>query len=452
MFARELQTRGGRIVRRHDDVLEKIPEARLDGAFISADDVEIIGNRSHLRDVAIRLGQHAPRAVTIFRARRLQLFEREQSRLDSSQLAFAGSQLGQARVAIAAGAGQLGLAGGFLETKPFHRLDRAAHGALRFVALCRRPLGFDVEIAAFDVEAANLLRHARSRSRGMFHRVTKRRGRVDGGEDLASRRLDVSLEPLDVPLQIRVGGLFRLKRLRGRVSFSDGARRRLVPRCELQPRRFTPGVERPHLGLDIRYRCRQRFDLLLVERDLLLQPTDFELAGMKIGALAGLVLSVPFILYQLWLFIAPGLYSNEKKMAVPFVIFCTIFFALGALFSHYVAFPWTWKFFLGWQTEYMEFRPSIGEAFGLYVKMLLGFGLIFQMPTIVFFLARFGLVSARFLLRNTKYAVLIIFIVAAVISPGTDVVSQCLMAGPMLALYGVSILVAWAFAKPRNFA
>ncbi len=173
---------------------------------------------------------------------------------------------------------------------------------------------------------------------------------------------------------------------------------------------------------------------------------------MKIGALAGLMLAVPFILYQLWLFIAPGLYSHEKKMAAPFVIFCTTFFALGAIFSHYVAFPWTWKFFLSWQTEYMEFRPSIGEAFGLYVKMLLGFGLIFQMPTIVYFLARLGLVSARFLLRHTKYAVLIIFIIAAVISPGTDVVSQCLMAGPMLALYGVSILVAWAFAKPRNFA
>jgi len=179
-------------------------------------------------------------------------------------------------------------------------------------------------------------------------------------------------------------------------------------------------------------------------------PTEGFMLMMKIGALAGLMLSVPFILYQLWLFIAPGLYSHEKRMAAPFVIFCTTFFALGAAFSHFVAFPWTWKFFLGWQTEYMEFRPSIGEAFGLYVKMLLGFGLIFQMPTIVYFLARLGLVSAGFLLRHTKYAVLIIFIIAAVISPGTDVVSQCLMAGPMLALYGLSIVVAWAFAKPRS--
>ena len=171
---------------------------------------------------------------------------------------------------------------------------------------------------------------------------------------------------------------------------------------------------------------------------------------MKVGALAGLFVSLPFIIWQLWLFIAPGLYSHEKKMAIPFVIFCTIFFLMGAAFSHYVAFPWTWKFFLGWTTEYMEFRPSIGEAFGLYVKMLLGFGLIFQMPTLVFFLARMGVVTAGFLLRHTKYAVLIIFIIAAVISPGTDVVSQCLMAGPMLALYALSILVAWGFAKKRE--
>jgi sec-independent protein translocase protein TatC len=171
---------------------------------------------------------------------------------------------------------------------------------------------------------------------------------------------------------------------------------------------------------------------------------------MKVGALAGLFLSLPFIIWQLWLFIAPGLYSHEKKMAIPFVVFCTTFFVMGAAFSHYLAFPWTWKFFLGWQTEYMEFRPSIGEAFGLYVKMLLAFGLIFQMPTLVFFLARMGLVTAGFLLRHTKYAVLIIFILAAVISPGTDVVSQCLMAGPMIGLYAVSILVAWGFARKRE--
>ena len=182
--------------------------------------------------------------------------------------------------------------------------------------------------------------------------------------------------------------------------------------------------------------------------------TGFEpfMLTMKIGALAGLMIALPFVVYQLWLFIAPGLYTHEKKLAVPFVVFCTLFFMMGAAFSHYAAFPWTWKFFLGWETEYMEFRPSIGEVFGLYVKMMLGFGLIFQMPMVVFFLARMGVVTAGFMVRNTNYAVLIIFIVAAVVSPGTDVVSQCLMAGPMLGLYGLSVLVAWIFGKQRSLA
>jgi sec-independent protein translocase protein TatC len=132
--------------------------------------------------------------------------------------------------------------------------------------------------------------------------------------------------------------------------------------------------------------------------------TGFEpfMLTMKIGALAGLIVALPFIIYQLWLFIAPGLYSHEKKLAVPFVLFCTLFFLAGAAFSHYAAFPWTWKFFLSWETEYMEFRPSIDEVFGLYVKMMLGFGLIFQMPMIVFFLARLGIVTARFMIRNAK--------------------------------------------------
>lgn len=172
---------------------------------------------------------------------------------------------------------------------------------------------------------------------------------------------------------------------------------------------------------------------------------------MKTGALAGLLIASPLVFYQLWLFIAPGLYSHEKKFAIPFVLFCTTFFLLGAAFSHWVAFPWTWAFFKSWETEYMKFLPNIGDAFAIYVKMLLAFGLIFQMPTIVFFLARMKVVTARFLAKNTKYAVLIIFIIAAVISPGTDVVSQALMAGPMLALYGLSILVAWAVA-PRTKA
>jgi sec-independent protein translocase protein TatC len=172
---------------------------------------------------------------------------------------------------------------------------------------------------------------------------------------------------------------------------------------------------------------------------------------MKIGALAGLMIASPLIIYQLWLFIAPGLYAHEKRFAIPFVFLCTVFFLLGAAFSHYVAFPWTWAFFKSWESAYLRFLPNIGDAFSIYVKMLLAFGLIFQMPTVVFFLARMQVVTAGFLARNTKYAVLVIFVIAAVISPGTDVVSQALMAGPMLGLYGVSIAIAWIVA-PRKKA
>jgi sec-independent protein translocase protein TatC len=130
----------------------------------------------------------------------------------------------------------------------------------------------------------------------------------------------------------------------------------------------------------------------------------------------------------------------------------TFFFVAGVLFSHFIAFPWTWAFFASFSTDYVDFMPRVSPVFSFYAKMLLAFGLIFQMPTLVFFLARFGLVTARFLIRYFKYAVLIIFIVAAVLTPGTDVVSQLMMAIPMLALYAISIVIAWLFGKKKTAA
>jgi len=168
---------------------------------------------------------------------------------------------------------------------------------------------------------------------------------------------------------------------------------------------------------------------------------------VKIGFIAGIFFASPLILWQVWKFIAPGLYTHEKKFAIPFVALSTIFFVLGGLFAHYVAFPWTWKFFISFTTEYMVFLPKIDEAFSLYTKMLLGFGIIFEMPTLVFFLARMGVVTARMLVRYSKYAILVIFIVAAVVSPGTDMMSQLIMAIPMLGLYAISIVIAAIFGK-----
>jgi sec-independent protein translocase protein TatC len=138
------------------------------------------------------------------------------------------------------------------------------------------------------------------------------------------------------------------------------------------------------------------------------------------------------------------------SFAIPFVLLGTFFFVAGAAFSHYVAFPYSWEFFKSFESNFMEFKPDVSYAFSLWVKMLLAFGVIFQMPTIVFFLARMGLVTAGFLIKHTKYAVLIIFILGAVLSPGTDVVSQAMMAGPMLVLYALSIGIAWLFAKRKT--
>jgi sec-independent protein translocase protein TatC len=171
---------------------------------------------------------------------------------------------------------------------------------------------------------------------------------------------------------------------------------------------------------------------------------------IKIGFIAGVFIASPLIIYQVWKFIAPGLYSHEKKFAIPFVLLSTIFFVLGGLFSHYVAFPWTWAFFASFANDYMVFVPKVDEAFGIYSKMLLGFGLIFEMPTLVFFLARMGVVTGGFLLKHFKYAVLIITIVAAVVSPGTDAMSTIVFAVPMLGLYAFSIVIAYAFQRRRQ--
>ena len=171
---------------------------------------------------------------------------------------------------------------------------------------------------------------------------------------------------------------------------------------------------------------------------------------MKVAALAGLVIAAPVIMWQLWLFVAPGLYSKEKRFAVPFVLFSTISFVGGVAFAHYVVFPAAWTFFASYTNDYMTFMPKISDAFGLYSYMLLAFGVIFQMPMLVLALARMGLVTAGFLWRHTKYAILIIFILAAVITPSSDVVNQSIMAGPMIVLYLLSIVIAWVFGKKKR--
>ena len=179
------------------------------------------------------------------------------------------------------------------------------------------------------------------------------------------------------------------------------------------------------------------------------EPTEAFVLYIKIAAIAGLILASPAIMTQVWLFIAPGLYTHEKKMAIPFVVLSSIGFVGGAAFSHYIVFPMAWKFFASFTTDYMTFMPRIEPAFGLYMKLLLVFGLVFQMPTLVLFLARMGVITARFMIRNFKYAVLIIFILAAILTPTADAFVQTAMAGPMIGLYVLSIGLAWLFGKKK---
>ena len=182
------------------------------------------------------------------------------------------------------------------------------------------------------------------------------------------------------------------------------------------------------------------------------EPTEAFLLYIKMAALAGLILSIPIILYQFWVFVAPGLYAHEKKFAIPFVFFASGFFVGGALFSHYMLFPWAWSFFASFseESEIMQFMPRIQPAFSLYVKLMLACGLVFQMPTLVFFLARIGAVTPGFLARNIKYAILLIFIFAAVLTPTGDPVTLTMMAAPMIVLYLLSIFIAWVFRQRRD--
>ncbi len=180
------------------------------------------------------------------------------------------------------------------------------------------------------------------------------------------------------------------------------------------------------------------------------QPGEAFSLYVTVALIAGVVVAAPFIMFQVWMFIAPGLYSNEKRMAYPFVFFTTVGFVLGAAFNHYIAFPFMMAFFASFNTPDLAFMPKLEDVFGLYSKMMLGMGVVFQMPTVVFFLAKMKLVSAHFLASQFKYAVLIIFIVAAVITPTGDMMTQTIFAAPMLGLYILSIIIAWVVGPKRR--
>lgn len=170
---------------------------------------------------------------------------------------------------------------------------------------------------------------------------------------------------------------------------------------------------------------------------------------LDVTLIAGGLLASPFVLYQVWRFIAPGLYAREKRLALPFVALGLVGTLAGAAFSHYVLFPQMVAFFASFDSPLMRFEPTVQDTFAQYRNMLLAMIAVFQMPTIVLFLARLRMITARFLLAQFKYAVLIIFIAAALLTPTLDPWTQTVVAVPMVAMYMISILIAW-LAAPRK--
>ncbi|HPD57864.1 MAG TPA: twin-arginine translocase subunit TatC [Smithellaceae bacterium] len=170
---------------------------------------------------------------------------------------------------------------------------------------------------------------------------------------------------------------------------------------------------------------------------------------MKLAFFAALLLTSPYILYQIWKFISPGLLPREKKLVVPFVFFSSLLFVGGVLFGYYIVLPPAFKFFVSFNNEYLQAMISFREYLSLFVMFLLGFGVSFELPVFIFFLAKLGVVNAKTLARQWKFAILFIFIAAAVLTPSPDALSQILMAIPLMFLYVVSIFVA-GFARKEK--
>lgn len=170
---------------------------------------------------------------------------------------------------------------------------------------------------------------------------------------------------------------------------------------------------------------------------------------MKLAFFASLIITSPFILYQIWKFISPGLLLKEKKYVVPFVLSSSLLFISGILFGYFIVLPPAFKFFVSFNNKYLQAMISFKDYLSLFVTFLLGFGLSFELPIFIFFLTKLGIVNAKMLSKQRRYAILVIFIVAAILTPSPDALSQILMAIPLMFLYEVSIFVA-KFAEKKK--
>jgi len=166
--------------------------------------------------------------------------------------------------------------------------------------------------------------------------------------------------------------------------------------------------------------------------------------AVKVSLFASFLISLPVIFWQMWLFLAPGLYSNEKKVIVPFVIGATFMFLMGAVFSYYIVVPFGFEFLVNFGSQVVAVTPSIGAYVSFFIKIVFGFGIAFELPIITFFFAVIGVVNDKMMKEFFRYAVVFIFILSALLTP-PDVVTQFLMAIPLILLYGISIYIAQIF-------
>jgi len=170
---------------------------------------------------------------------------------------------------------------------------------------------------------------------------------------------------------------------------------------------------------------------------------------MKIAFFASLLLTAPYTLFEIWRFVSPGLYRDEKKYVLPFLFFSTLLFGGGVLFGYFIALPPAFAFFVSFSTDFLKPIISFKEYLSLTLKFLLAFGLSFEMPVFMFFLAKIGIVNSKMLAKQRRYAILVIFVAAAILTPSPDAISQVLMAVPLMLLYEVSIFVA-RFARRKK--
>jgi len=212
------------------------------------------------------------------------------------------------------------------------------------------------------------------------------------------------------------------------------------------------------IGFAICYFFSERIFLILIEPLNAVMPEGDQLiftalpemffAYLKVAFVSGILMASPYLFYQMWMFVSPSLYKQERSLVVPFVLASTLLFVGGALFGYFIVFPFGFKFFIGFSNEYVKALPSVKQYFGFALKLLFAFGVVFELPVIIFFLAKLGLVTTELLRKKRKYAILMTFVAAAILTP-PDVITQCMMAGPLIILYEVGIIVS-RFARKKE--